>query len=103
MTTTADALLGQIATTAQQLVSTEASQLDASLRAVGQLSGVPRPAAGGQPRRGLGLGLGLGPAPAFGRARSDREMVGDLRCTLPPWDGLGGVPPRLAAARSTAS
>jgi hypothetical protein len=53
MTTTADALLGQIATTAQQLVSTEASQLDASLRAFGKLSRVPRPAAGGQPRRGL--------------------------------------------------
>ena len=48
-----ETLLGQIATTARQLVSTEASQLDSSLRAAVQLSGVPRPAAGGQPRRGL--------------------------------------------------
>jgi hypothetical protein len=46
-------LLGQIANSARQLVSTEASQLDSSLRAAVQLSGVPRPAAGGQPRRGL--------------------------------------------------
>ena len=48
-----ETLLGQIASTARQLVTSEASQLDSSLRTAVQTSGVPRPAAGGQPRRGL--------------------------------------------------